>query len=563
MHHSLSARVATAFAVVALPLVALPATSAQAASVSAPQACHFDADDYWRSMPVTITGDLVDDVSGAPVASAITPGTKVRLKDPTVDVSLSHWDDMFQYAYDAGYIHEGAGQLPIDGWIALEGVNTAEGVTGPIAFSTVADTFGAFGNSSATFVPPAIDDVVWTAAGGSLRVRQAPATTMGPIPVGRVNDAPITVNGTLFIRMVMDDGLRVRVDCQSGGSLDNGATHTTEPPVTLGSVRVPGYAGDVDGADLADPVDADVDNETLPRAAAGVARTVTNTTVRVRLDATQAAAWLGVGGTVPVTASFDVHGARSVQGSRTVTSDPIDVEVAGGAQTVEIPVSVGEWTPTGDDGVDLRADDRITLTADVAGTIRTLTLDRDTSVRPANQGYPFARIVGPDPRSDDEAAGGGGGTPTTPTLTPPPIDGGGDGDGFRPPPSGTPTPVDTPKATAKTRSVQISSGSLRRKNGRVSLKLLNRIKGATSGKYRIVTRSKYRVGKSKKAKRITVVAYKKFKLKSRRSATFKPRLSKAATQLLRTRKSVKVTITVVPTKAKTQATTTKRVTLRR
>lgn len=541
-----------------------PSASAESSTGWNIQACQYSFDQYWRQVPVEIVGTLVyaDGPSAGtevPTGTSLAPGTKVRLDGATVDAILPDWIKTF--ATEGGFIPLGEGEIPLDGWIALEGVNTKEGVTAPIPFSSRVRTSIVNGSGGTVDEQASILDVIpapitaptWTVAGGTLNVRQAIATAMGEVPEGR-DGSLIKVNGSLFVRATLGAGStsisQLFIDCLHGDQvpLNVGASHSDALPTPLrADVRVAGFAGAVDGVALPTAVDAEVTTSALPRANAGIATPLTGSKLTLRLSSAQSTAWLGTSGSAQISGSVPLLGTGTTVTSQSAATVPQTVSAIGSATTVELPLESTTWTPVGTTGAAVRTGDAISLTARVGGVDRVLTLDRDTSVRAAGDAYPFAQILGPDPRTRFD---GDGTVSTVDTNNPPALDG---------PKTFAPPPVATKRTTVK-----VASTSLKRSKGKVKVRLTNLSKTATtSGKFRLVTMSKYRVGKSRKKRTITLVASKSFSLKKARSVTYAVKLSKDATALLKTRKSVKARLTVTPTSTKTQKTVTKTLTVKR
>lgn len=536
--------------------VAATTSPAVAGPVSAqePQVCQYSYDQNWRMVPVTLTGTLKDATTGTELVAGETlaPGQRIRLEGATVQAELPGWIGPF--AFDGGVIANGIGSVPVHGWIALEATNTAEGTTAPIpiAANAISHANVPDGNApteeTAYFDPvtAAVADQTWTATGGDVVVRQAVATKMAPIPAGRDGN-PVQVNGSLFVAAQLDASTRLYLDCLPGGQLANGATHSDKLPNPLTSVgfRVPGFTTKVDGAPVAGATDAVLENAGLRRAAAGQTATVTGSRLRLRgLTPTQRSAWLGASGSAQVGGTVTLHGARSTQSTQTVSLTPTSV-LATGTDDIVLDLADSTWTPDGTTGVDIRGDRTITLTATNGGDTRTLQLERITG----GDAYPFTYVLGPDPRTrfEDDTPDGGGG----PTTTNPPLLGG--GTTFAPPP-----------VLQRKTTIKIASSSLKRSRGTLKVKLTNLSRtAATKGHYKLVTTSKYRVGKSKAKRAITLVPSKAFTLKKGKSATFTVKLSKDATTLLKSRRSVKAKLTVTPALTKTQTTVTRTVTVRR
>lgn len=546
-----SIRLAALAPIAAAAALAIPTTVAGAAPLTAsePQVCQYSYDQAWRVVPVTLEGTLTDG-SGAELTpgASLAPGAQVKLTKATVSADLPGWIGPF--AYDGGIIGNGTTSLPVHGWVALEATNTLEGTTAPIRIDTTAIAHAdvqpgeAPSETSVVFEPvtASIPVQTWTAAGGDVLVRQAVGTKMAPIPAGR-DGSLVRVNGSLFVATELDANTRLFLDCLAGGQIDEGANHTDKLPDPLTGLgfRVPGFSGAVDGSPLVEPVDAQLENPGLFRGAGGQAVTVTGSRLRLRLTPTQRTAWLGASGSASVTGGVTIVGDRSTVGQQAVVVPATSVPAAGSGDVVlDLPAST--WTSTGGDGVDLRSADTISLTA-TNGTARTLTLQRNP-LRPT--AYPFAHVLGPDPRTKFEDT-----TPKTETPSnPPALDG---PKAFAPPP-----------VASKRTTVKVASTRLKRSKGKVRIRLTNLSRTATTtGKFRLVTTSKYKLGKSRKKRAITLVAAKSFSLKKGKSVTYTVKLSKNATALLKTRKSVKAKLTVTPTSTKTQKTVTKTLTVKR
>ncbi|MFA4930218.1 MAG: hypothetical protein WC558_17010, partial [Patulibacter sp.] len=543
-------------AVAAAIWTAAPTAVAAPLSAAENQACQYSYDQAWRVVPVKLTGTLRNADTDAELTpgSALAPGQRVRLADPVVSATLPGW--IAPFAFDGGVIGPGISTIPVNGWISVEATNTLEGTSAPIAFSTSATSHvnvqpGEAPTEDTAYFDPVVasfEGPTWTATGGDVVVRQAVGTKMTPIPAGR-DGSLVQVNGSLFVSAALDANTRLFLDCLAGAQLDEGANHGDKLPDPLSALgfRVPGFRGTVDGAPLngssAVDVDAQLENPSVFRGAVGQAVTVDGSRLRLRLSTDQRAAWLGTTGTASVSGDVTIVGERSTVGQQTVTLPSTSVPAAGSGDIV-LDVPATTWTPTGSTGVDLRSADAITLQATVGGTPRTLTLQRDL-LRPT--AYPFAYLLGPDPRTRFEDD-----TPPTQSPTNPPLLEG--PKGFAPPP---------PPLTKRT-TVKIASSRLKRSKNAIKIRLSNLSRTATTtGKLQLVTTSKYRVGKSKKKRTVSLIASRSFSLAKGRSTTYTVKLTKDATTLLKTRKSLKAKLTVTPTSTRTQRTVTRTVTVKR
>ncbi|HWK27247.1 MAG TPA: hypothetical protein VNS09_11825 [Solirubrobacter sp.] len=115
-----------------------------------------------------------------------------------------------------------------------------------------------------------------------------------------------------------------------------------------------------------------------------------------------------------------------------------------------------------------------------------------------------------------------------------------------PAPVATPAPAATPAPTADA-PVKVASGSKLKpsRTGTVKLKLTNPNAGGAKYRVSIATTSKYRVGKSKRKRTITVASAKTVTLEPGAS-TVSVKLSSTARKLLKQRKSLKVKLTLKP-----------------
>lgn len=574
--------------VLAGAVLATFAPVAPAATVVDNEVCQYNYDSYWRRLPITITGDVTTQ-DGTPIApgASVAAGTKVQLRNATLKADqldavtgafrpgLPDWIETF--GYESGFLRDGS-RITLNGYAAFEATNTVEGVQAPTPFSTVLEAristqAGLVDESASSLLvaPAPIPTLTWTATGGPVTVRQAIGTKMGPVPVGRTGGM-VRVNGTVYVEAELGaeaDGTRLSFDCTVGDQATTsgggqGADHTDRLPGSLTgqALRSPNFSGVVAGGPgagaLTDPVDLAVETSALRRAPAGVAASVEGADVVLRLTPDQVTAWLGNGGSATITGSVPLQGLRSVQGAQSapVTSTTVTTPAAGQPLTVTLPLAPTSWTPQGDDGVDVRTADQIVLSALVGGTPRGLTLQRSATF--ASAAYPFAHVLGPDPRTPPPPSTGGPGPTNPPTIDLP-----GGGTIAPPPVLATPAPAPTPKPAAKTTSVRISAATLKRSNGRLKVALSNLVRSAgTTGRFSLVTKAKYRVGK-KKAARITLLKATRFSLPKGKARTYAVKLTKDGAALLKARRSVKATLTVTPTKNVTQRTVTRSVIVRR
>ena len=247
-------RRAVALLLLAGAFVAPASSSAAFGDATFANQCQYSYDRYWRPVPMVFGGTLTDG-AGAELASGaqLAVGDKVRLHGGTVSAVLPSW--ILPFAYDSGMIPPGDGELPVRAWLALEATNTAEGVTAPIALSTVARTHVEVTSSnqvdeersSIVVVEAAIPTLTWTATGGEVQVRQAVGESLPPIPVGR-GGADVPVHGSLYVEATLSGELKLFLDCLQADQVGQGSSFADLLPGTLGVFGVPGWTGAVDGS---------------------------------------------------------------------------------------------------------------------------------------------------------------------------------------------------------------------------------------------------------------------------------------------------------------------------
>ena len=293
--------------------------------------CQYSYDRYWRPVPMIFGGTLTNG-AGAELVSGtqLAVGDQVQLRNGTVSAILPSWITTF--AYEAGMIPAGDGQLPVRAWLALEATNTDPGVTAPILLNTQAATHVVLNDrgvvdeaqSWVRVADAPAPQQTWTATGGEIQVRQALGESLPPLPVGR-NGADVRVRGSLFVEATLTfpsgEILRLYLDCLQGDQVDQGSAHTDALPGSVGVFSVPGWTGTVGGATVPGPVDADLlANQGPPRADLDQQAVLRGASLRLRLTDAQRAAWLGgAPSSVPVQGSVVLAGDRSDEGSQTLS----------------------------------------------------------------------------------------------------------------------------------------------------------------------------------------------------------------------------------------------------
>lgn len=534
-------RRAVALLLLAGALVA-PASSAAATfpDTEFENQCQYSYDRYWRPVPMIFGGRLTNG-SGTELApgAQLAVGDTVRLEGGTVSAILPSWITTF--AFEAGMIPLGDGEIPVTAYLALEATNTAEGVRAPIKLDTVARTHVVLGPNG--LVDESLSSVLvdkaplpvqtWTATGGEIQVRQGLAESLPPLPVGH-NGAPVNVRGSLYVDAALTfpsgEEYHLYLDCLQGAQVDEGSTHTDVISGSLASFAVPGFSGEVGGAPLTGPVDADLRyGGPLLRVAQNGSASLDGASLRVRLTEAQRTAWLGNATTARVTGTVNLAGARSVLATRPAAVDQTVTIPAAGPVTVNLPLAATQWTAATADGIDIRGDRTIVLDATVNGAPRRLTLTRISATDP----YPFARFLRPGPPP----------TPMpdrTPDPQPTPV------------PTASPTPPPAPPKQAGVAKVR--SSSLKVKSNRVSAQLSCTGETTCTGTVTLRTAAKV------KRKYVTLTRSAKYSIAAGKRVTVRLTLSAAGKKHLRGKRRLSVAVDVKPATGKT---VTKKLTLTR
>ncbi|WP_028063430.1 hypothetical protein [Solirubrobacter soli] len=489
-----------------------PASGSAFPAMSFDNQCQYSYDGLWRPVPMVFSGKLTD-AGGTELANdaKLAVGDKVVLRDGTVSAVLPSW--IPKTAYDFSMIGPGDTDLPVRAWLALEATNTAEGVTAPIALDTVARAHIELlpsgevdeQRSSLIVIAAPFAPVSWTATGGEVQVRQALGESLPPLPIGR-NGNDVRVRGSLYVEASLASDAKLFLDCLQATQELEGGTFGDVLPGALSVFAVPGWTGAVDGAPLADRVDADLTlSRVPPRVGNGQEVSFGGATLRLRLTAAQRAAWLGSGGAATVTGGVVVHGARSAEASQTVPFSGTATVPADGPSTVLLPLLTSSWTATGTEGIDLSADRVISAQATVSGVTRTLTLTRVSAGEPL-----FARLLRePDPPTPIR-------TPV-PTVVPTAV--------ATPAPTPAPTVVPAPKPVAGVASVR--STKLKRSGTRVPVVV--RCAGQTACR-----------GTLRLKRTVALTASAKYTVAAGKSATVRLALSSAGRALLRKHAAARV-----------------------
>lgn len=219
-------------AALAATLLAVPASASGA--VTHRNSCQYSYDGYWRDMDVT--------VGGTAAVAAAQPGDPITVNGHSMSVALPDW--LAQYGYNFGLLDAGHNEIPVRVWLALRGVNTAEGVRVQ-AFDTVAETDIQTANGifvSATpieYSVPVLPATHWTASGGPVEFRQAGSGSLPVLPVGP-GGRDLRPKGSLFISATLGEAT-LGLDCVPGAFIAQGSERVESTPAPFATVDVPSF----------------------------------------------------------------------------------------------------------------------------------------------------------------------------------------------------------------------------------------------------------------------------------------------------------------------------------
>lgn len=223
--------------VVALALLALlPAVpAAQAGSSTTPTSCVFNGLSFAFSadIPVVLEGtaEVLDSADGRYVdATEVVPGQQLRVTGATLSADLPQ--SLAQLGFENGNFVAGPNSIQARVWVNVQATNTVEGtqLLGPfdVTASTVITTDAQGNFASATpfsFADPVLPDTTWTATGGPVDLRHAPAGSItqqlpiGPPTGGNGPPAPRPVAGSTVIFIPQLGAARLTLDCSPPGAL--------------------------------------------------------------------------------------------------------------------------------------------------------------------------------------------------------------------------------------------------------------------------------------------------------------------------------------------------------
>ena len=209
-------------------------------AASATNACKSNATGTFSDITISLTG------SGAPDPASVGGGV-VTLSG--VNFAAAVPATLLVSGYNLGLLTTGANTIPVKGWVAIAGSNTAEAkqvVTFTASVTTtITDPNGIPGNGDETATPLnlnlSLPDTTWTPLGGNIAFAQGAPGSLPSIPAGQVGPAAVSPQGGVFISAQVAGGLiKANFDCQAGTSAVGGATFTAATAGPFASVTVTG-----------------------------------------------------------------------------------------------------------------------------------------------------------------------------------------------------------------------------------------------------------------------------------------------------------------------------------
>ena len=211
-----------------------------AVAASATNACKSNATGTFSDITVSLTG------SGAPNPASVGGGV-VTLSGVSFTAAVPA--TLLVSGYNLGLLTTGANTIPVKGWVAIAGTNTAEAkqvVTFTASVTTtISDPNGIPGNGDETATPLnlnlSLPDTSWTPLGGNITFSQGAPGSLPAIAAGQVGPGAVSPQGGVFISAQVAGGLiKANFDCQAGTSAVGGATFTPATAGPFATVTVTG-----------------------------------------------------------------------------------------------------------------------------------------------------------------------------------------------------------------------------------------------------------------------------------------------------------------------------------
>jgi hypothetical protein len=369
-HHPRPIAQAGAIALLAVCVALLLPAGASAATATTPNACQLSYDGSYREQTGTVTADAAILGGGA----SVTPGQTVRQEAGSFDLEFP--DGLIRDAYGAGFLREGANTIEATAWIVLEATNTAEGTKlfGPYTIeATTTVTAGSPNDGSPyqshtplQYTRPPLEQTDWTAAGGDVRIAQAPAGAFEePLPLGpELNGAPAPrqPGGSLVLRYEFPDASgspSIYADCQPGTSTGDEIDDDQGPEVAPGTATpFASFDGPLNVSCISEAGEParEIEFATLALSASGFAPTYDS-------GASYTLTGARIAGTIPEEVVDTLDGAAGESRpyslwatiAATGTSQPqqtvrIDsTYTAGSPLAFDLPLPPTTWTPSGND----------------------------------------------------------------------------------------------------------------------------------------------------------------------------------------------------------------------
>ena len=230
------------------------AGTASAGTVTAPNACAYSYDTFFRDTGVLLNGTgAVVPMSADPSASVpgdVVPGQQLTLSGVTLHFNFPQ--ELIRFGFQVGLLNAGDNTINVKGWVALKGSNTKEGtqLVGPISVTATTTITVDSGDenrfASATplaYTDPVLPTTTWTATGGDVAFAQADGGSLPALPIGP-GGALRSPIGSAVIQTNLN-GANFVMDCVPGKTTDvnptdnagPGHTGAPAPPSTSSAAR--------------------------------------------------------------------------------------------------------------------------------------------------------------------------------------------------------------------------------------------------------------------------------------------------------------------------------------
>jgi hypothetical protein len=207
-----------------------------AAALAATNACKSNATGTFSDISIGLTGIATPSAATVGAGPITLSGIGLTAAVPAT---------LLIAGYNLGLLTTGTNAIPVKGWVAIAGSNTAEGTRTLIFTASVntviTDPNGIPGTGDETATPLSLNvslpDTTFTPTGGNVAFTQGAPGSLPAIPAGQVSAGATTPVGGIYISAQVAGGLvKANFDCQVG------TTVISPPGGTTGTTFTPGTA---------------------------------------------------------------------------------------------------------------------------------------------------------------------------------------------------------------------------------------------------------------------------------------------------------------------------------